>query len=185
MFRTRTPLGQREERDFRDWYKAYSLRNRLHPNPDHPLHKYDWRGWWVAQQRNPVKYAPIVDPVDKWQHGPSEFKDNDHPNRFVDGVDTKTGSKRAKESPDAASNYKKMFEPRLDRRSQMLDPGSVVGDSEFRAAQNTGPLQGLLPPQGPLPPQTWLNQGPLPTQGPPHSGAASPLARLLSLGGPL
>ena len=138
--RTRTPLGQREERDFRDWFRDYSSRNRLHPNPDHPLHKYNWRGWWVAKERNPVKYAPIVDPVDGWQHAPSEFKDDDHPNRFAGGVDTKTGSKRAKESPADAYNYKQMFE-------------GIVG----------GPARRGLP-------------------GP---GAPSPLARLLSLGGPL
>ena len=56
----------------------------LNPNPDDPLHKYDYRGAFKAG-----------DEPGPEGHWPSNFKDYDHPNRFVqtpDGMlDTKTG----------------------------------------------------------------------------------------------
>jgi hypothetical protein len=55
----------------------------INPNPDNPLHFYDYRKAWKAGKMTPGPGG----------HFSSEFKLPGHPNRFVDGVDTITGEK--------------------------------------------------------------------------------------------
>ena len=80
-----------EEPRFQDWYRDYSKRAGLDPDPDPIAHAYDYRGWWRKMQEDPIGYAPQIDPIDQKPHAPSEFKAPWHPNRVVDGVDTITG----------------------------------------------------------------------------------------------
>jgi len=53
----------------------------LNPNPDDPKHYYDYRAAYLAGA------SP-----DKQGHWPSKFKLPEHPNRFVNGIDTITGN---------------------------------------------------------------------------------------------
>lgn len=80
--RTRTALSPDEERRFQTWYRERATKSGIDPNPDNPLHKYDYRGAFKA------RLEPQINPVDNLYHWDSQFKDFDHPNRFVDGVDT-------------------------------------------------------------------------------------------------
>lgn len=67
-----------DESGFQTWYKGHAETQGINPDPDDPKHKYDYR----------AAYKAGVGPDDTG-HWPSEFKDDDHPNRFIDGVDTK------------------------------------------------------------------------------------------------
>lgn len=77
--------GPRDEAAFRAWYRGWAQKAGLDPNPDNPEHRYDYRAAFRAGAE------PAIDPSDGRYHWPSRFKADDHPNRFVDGVDTKTG----------------------------------------------------------------------------------------------
>lgn len=75
-------LGNRADTDegFRRWYSTRASSLGLSPNPDDPQHRYDYRAAFAAGGE-----------PDAEGHWPSQFKADDHPNRFVNGVDTKTG----------------------------------------------------------------------------------------------
>lgn len=81
--RTKLPPG--EEKKFQEWYSYWADYASLDPNPDDPRHKYDYR---AAYQQG---VEPEIDPRDGQYHWPSTYKDLDHPNRFVNGVDTISG----------------------------------------------------------------------------------------------
>ena len=74
----KTYLTPQEESLFQIDFQKLAKETGIDTNPDNPLHKYDYRGAWKAGKLN----------VNEEQHFPSEFKDVDHPNRFVGGVDT-------------------------------------------------------------------------------------------------
>src|SRR3990167_6395206 len=76
------------ESDFQKWYKGWSSKLGLNPNPDDPRHQYDYRGAYNAGAT-----------PDANKHWHSQFKLPGHPNRYVDGVDTITGQT----SPDIVS----------------------------------------------------------------------------------
>jgi hypothetical protein len=76
-------LEQAGEQEFQDWYSGHAKRLGLDPNPDDPRHQYDYR----------AAHKAGVDPGPD-NHWDSRFKSDDHPNRFIDGVDTKTGKRR-------------------------------------------------------------------------------------------
>ncbi len=63
-----------DEDSFLKWYHDMSKKMGLHPNPDHPEHQYDYRGYYQEFGEEPLE------PGD---HFPSQYKYNDHPNRFV------------------------------------------------------------------------------------------------------
>jgi hypothetical protein len=90
----RRPLSPREEANFQRWYRVWADSAGLDPDPDNPLHKYDYRGAFLAGAK------PEIDPGDGLYHWPSEFKADDHPNRFVDGVDTKQSGVRRRSLKD-------------------------------------------------------------------------------------
>jgi hypothetical protein len=87
--RQRTSLSPQDEARFLAWYRAQAERAGLDPDPDNPLHKYDYRGAFRAG------FEPSIHPEDGLYHWPSEFKDDDHPNRFVRGVDTRAQDSEA------------------------------------------------------------------------------------------
>ena len=72
------------EQEFQDWYAPRAEKAGISKDPDDPLHKYDYRAAYSAGAE------PEVGP-DGLYHWPSEFKAPDHPNRYVEGVDTITG----------------------------------------------------------------------------------------------
>ena len=67
---------------FDEWYAGHAKQRGLDPNPDDPRHHYDYRGAYKAG----VEPGPD-------NHWDSRFKTDDHPNRYIDGVDTKTGKR--------------------------------------------------------------------------------------------
>lgn len=75
-----TQLSDKEEKDFEKWYSEIASKTGLNPNPDDPRHYYDYRAAFKAGAM-----------PDESGHWPSKFKTSDHPNRFVNGVDTITG----------------------------------------------------------------------------------------------
>jgi len=87
--RTRHQLEPEDEIRFQEWYKKHAKKWGLDPDPDAFEHKYDYRG----------AYLNGVEP-DETGHWASAFKDPDHPNRFVDGVDTITGLTADDFNPD-------------------------------------------------------------------------------------
>jgi|GEM_PF-2408808 len=62
-----------DEAGFQSWYKANAQKTGLNPNPDAPEHHYDYRAAFRAGVQGP----------DETGHWPSEFKADDHPNRFI------------------------------------------------------------------------------------------------------
>ncbi len=72
---TRLPPDQ--EAAFQAWYKQWARKAQIDPNPDDPRHHYDYRGAWKA------RVTPQIDKTDGRYHWPSQWKDDDHPNRFI------------------------------------------------------------------------------------------------------
>lgn len=79
--------GFNEEQFLRD-YQGIAKELGINPNPDDPNHYYDYRG---AYQKYGPRFGTGLDEASGEIHFPSEFKREGHPNRFVDGIDTKTG----------------------------------------------------------------------------------------------
>jgi hypothetical protein len=80
--RKRTELSSDDEAKFQKFYSDWAQKAGLNPNPDDPHHRYDYRGAWKDQ------YVPEMNASDNRFHWPSEYKDWDHPNRYVEGMDT-------------------------------------------------------------------------------------------------
>jgi hypothetical protein len=74
-----------DEGAFNQWYAEKAKLTGLDLNPDDPKHKYDYRAAFSAGAE------PQLDLSDGQYHWPSQFKAPDHPNRFVNGLDTITG----------------------------------------------------------------------------------------------
>lgn len=75
----RRALSGPEEAEFQQWYAPIANQMGLDPNPDSPEHQYDYRGAYRAGMT-----------PDESTHWPSTFKQGGHPNRIVDGMDTRT-----------------------------------------------------------------------------------------------
>ena len=76
------------EEEFQKWYALQASQLGLDPNPDNPLHYYDWRAAFQS--------GAAADAAGHW---PSTFKKIGHLNLIVDGRDTRTSEKA---SPDLA-----------------------------------------------------------------------------------
>lgn len=80
-----TKLNPAEEATFQIFYKDWSTKSQVNPNPDDPRHKYDYRGAFKAGDRPAPK-----------EHWGSTFKQSGHAREFVvtdHGIlNTKTGS---------------------------------------------------------------------------------------------
>lgn len=80
-------LGEKEP-DFQSWYQNWAQKTGTASDPDPDLHLYDYRLAFLAEAK------PGVSPEDNQWHWPSQFKYRaeaqgiDHPNRYVDGIDT-------------------------------------------------------------------------------------------------
>jgi GGDEF domain-containing protein/predicted RNA methylase len=108
-------IGDRRESQFRQWYAEKAAAHGLDPDPDNPLHHYDYRGAWRAGA------DAVVDPSDGLPHWPSEFKRDTHPNLIVDGVNTRTGEPVAEDIP---------FTTRLGTAAAAFARGTTVGATQ-------------------------------------------------------
>lgn len=70
------------ESDFQAWYKYWSKKMNLDPDPDNPKHYYDYRSAWANDAK-----------PDSSGHWPSEFKREGHPRLIINGIDTRTGER--------------------------------------------------------------------------------------------
>jgi hypothetical protein len=72
-----------------EWHKEFKEDHG--ESPDLATKDYDYRKAWRSGARPDVRDDTDVSPrTGKGRlHWPSEFKGDDHPNRFVNGVDTK------------------------------------------------------------------------------------------------
>jgi len=71
-----------DEQRFQSWYKMWADQLGLAPNPDDPLHFYDYR---AAYQSGAMPDAS--------GHWPSQFKLSGHPRTIIDGINTVTGKR--------------------------------------------------------------------------------------------
>ena len=69
------------------WFGEFTGHYGGEPNLNDP--NYDYRKAWIAGARPSVR-----DPGDQLLHWPSQYKGANHPNRYVNGVDTITGKPR-------------------------------------------------------------------------------------------
>ena len=77
-----TKLDPLNEIEFQKWYKKYAVLTGNSVNPDDPLHYYNYRGYWKD-------YGGTLPTERDGYHLPSEYKTAGHPNRYVQGKDTK------------------------------------------------------------------------------------------------
>lgn len=92
-----TKLTPVEEVAFREWYKVRAGVTGLDDNPDDEKQKYDYRGAWKAGAE------PELSPQDKQYHWPSQYKADDHPNRFIrtaDGLFDTKNNRLAEDLPE-------------------------------------------------------------------------------------
>ncbi|MGH7468413.1 MAG: hypothetical protein ACRENP_10560 [Longimicrobiales bacterium] len=75
-----SPEPDQDEGEFERWYAKHSAQLYFDPDPDNPLHFYDWR----------AAFRSGAEP-DREGHWPSEFKREGHRRLVVYGVDTRTG----------------------------------------------------------------------------------------------
>jgi hypothetical protein len=121
-----------DEEGFRDWYDRWSIITGLDSDPDHPDHRYDYR---AAYRENA---EPLFDEADGAYHWPSRFKHDEHPNRFVEGIDTKTGRPAPARALDAIAPSEARFAPQGDLQSMWEEslPGPVAQSVEAAAEAN-------------------------------------------------
>ena len=81
------------EQEFQAWYRERAEMAGIDPDPDNPRHMYDYRAAFLAG------VEPEISPEDGRYHWPSEYKSDEHPNRFVNGWDTKYNIPAGQSSP--------------------------------------------------------------------------------------
>ena len=85
------------------WFSEYQAKYGETPDLETP--DYNYREAWKAGARPTVR-----DPGDQLLHWPSQFKGDNHPNRYIDGVDTRTGQKMgALAADDPWARYNQPF----------------------------------------------------------------------------
>lgn len=92
-----TTLPPDQEAEFQKWYVGIAQQTGNNPNPDDPQQKYDYRGFYKSGQ-SPAPDPTDVDPETGQArlHFTSQFKHDDHPNRFVNTDDGILDSKNDK-----------------------------------------------------------------------------------------
>lgn len=116
-----------DEGDFRKWYAGWATKTGIDADPDDPRHKYDYRAAFRSSA------VPEIDKTDGKFHWPSRFKADDHPNRFVNGIDTKrdAGETLAERMARLSTASESAPEPRVGehiRRAaeDLLKPGGTL-----------------------------------------------------------
>lgn len=137
-------LSPEEEGKFQKWYGDWAKTSGMNPNPDDPQHHYDYRAAFKAG----------VQPPEKGGHWPSQFKANDHPNRFVieNGriLDSKTGRHIGEINEDpqtgpavAPASRSNGFSTQAKQRTQPVD-SDLSGISDERLME----IAGIKPQEG-------------------------------------
>jgi hypothetical protein len=105
------------------------------PSRDPKIAKYDYDAAYKAGVR------PVLDPNDGLYHWDSKFKHDDYPNRYIDGIDTKTGRKKIDPiKPMGLTEPKPMeFELKKYKTEESKPKGKVVSYT----AKNYLDLKGL------------------------------------------
>ena len=102
----KTSLSSTDESKFKDWYVGWAKKSGIDTNPDDPNHKYDYRAAYKAG------VGPSISKEDNRYHWPSQFKDADHPRRFINGIDTRTGKQATGRLPGESIDA---YEKRMGR----------------------------------------------------------------------
>lgn len=119
VFRKRTPLTPEEEKKFQSFYADIAKKSGINPNPDDPRHQYDYRGAWKSGA------IPAPDPTDNNRlHWPSQFKDDDHPRRILQGIDTRTG--RTMKPDTDIQKAKEFFDKNSELSPELLKKGHAL-----------------------------------------------------------
>jgi len=79
------------DKDVLEFRKKFKEKFNEEPSRDSNIAKYDYDAAYKAGIR------PVLDESDGLYHWSSEFKHDDHPNRYVNGLDTKTGKIQSKD----------------------------------------------------------------------------------------
>lgn len=101
----------RTDPDIVAWRRSFVEKYNEEPMVSGPGIKYDYVGAVLSGRR------PKMIPEDDVPHWPSEYKADDHPNRFVKGVDTKKVSQNAPPSPPQ--------EPEMDIKDAAIQQSRV------------------------------------------------------------
>jgi len=125
-----------DEDKFQSWYKERATKSGIDPNPDDPAHKYDYRKAYSAG------VEPAVSPEDGKYHWDSRFKAQDHPNRFVNGIDTITGEPAA---PETERLTTRGGLPRTPMASFSSPDGTLSNYAISSLAGDTGQRLGYTP----------------------------------------
>lgn len=135
---------------FQKWYQQWAAKAGIDPNPDNPLHRYDYRAAYRAG------VVPQIDPSDGRYHWPSKFKADDHPNRYVNGQDTKNDDALLGLPPRPARDLTSV-NPRPKRSVANLLLSKLDIENEQRLLRGLPPIPGL-----PSPPVDWNSLAVLP-----------------------
>lgn len=133
--RQRTKLSPAEESKFQKWYRDIAKKTGIDENPDDPEHMYDYRGAYKAGM------VPEIG-MDGEYHWPSQFKDPDHPTRYVDDVDTITGQKRVLPKRDESWEGKSKFLMGLQNRPELR---KQLAKDEFYQKGQEAIKRGIFP----------------------------------------
>ena len=123
-----------QEGDFQGWYGQWAQSTGLNPNPDDPQHFYDYRAAYRAG-------AEPQEGEDGAYHWPSRYKKPDHPNRFVDGIDTITGKPMGGLSPSEAAQQAEMLKDAVDPWENPYGPTSAGYEARVAAEHAASPRQ--------------------------------------------
>ncbi len=127
------------EQAFQQWYKQQAAKTGIDPNPDDPRHKYDYRAAFRAG------VEPVMSPADNRYHWDSRFKASDHPNRYVDGIDTKTGLPSSAEA--SFQPTPETYRPANLVYESPADPSDISG---FSSPADPSDISGFSSPASPL-----------------------------------
>jgi len=74
-----TQLDEKEEAEFQEWYSSEAKKRKLNPDPDNPLHYYDYRGFYRAQKRGQARIG--IEEETGEEEFPDRFKKEGHPTK--------------------------------------------------------------------------------------------------------
>lgn len=119
--------------DFKKWYSAIRKAQGFDVvgDPDDPRHKYDYRGLYGSGFR-PSDIGP-----DK--HLPSSFKADDHPNRYVGGVDTKASGPTTPQLTKSET-----FRPKRQPAPVIRQDRPPIGPEQYLPGESENTLLGAV-----------------------------------------
>ena len=115
-----TELDPLNEAEFKKWYKKYAELTGNAVNPDDPLHYYDYRGYWRDSG------GAMPSKRDDY-HLPSNYKLKGHPDKYVEGKDTKNSTKEFLDGGDIDGKGG----PKSDSIKASFPSGSFIVPAEY------------------------------------------------------